>query len=157
METQVLKENNLATGSLVNDLLDVLANTFVAEDDALAEKLLELGSNGLQAVLGVLLAIRTAEMGHQDNGLGAVVDGILDGGEGTDNTLVVGDVLVLVKRDVEVNLYARCISSLSKQVGHRLKSFSGTYANQDTLVLQVNVGDGELVRKRHDGGCKWKF
>ena len=42
-----------------------------------------------------------------------MLDSILDGGESTDNTLVVGDILVLVKRDVEVNLYVRRISSLS--------------------------------------------
>jgi hypothetical protein len=43
-------------------------------------------------------------VGHQDDGLGAVVDGILDGGQGTDDALVVGDGLVLVERDIEVDL-----------------------------------------------------
>jgi hypothetical protein len=43
-------------------------------------------------------------MGHQDDGLGAILEGVLDGGEGTDNSLVVGDVLVGVERDVEVDL-----------------------------------------------------
>ena len=96
VETQVLKEDNLATGGLVDGLLGLSADTVISEDDALAEKLLEHGNNGLQAVLGVDLAVGTAEVGHEHNGLGAVVDGILDGGEGTDDTLGVGDVLVLV-------------------------------------------------------------
>jgi hypothetical protein len=44
-------------------------------------------------------------VGHEDNGLGAVLDSILDGRESTGDTLGVGDVLVGVKGDVEVNLY----------------------------------------------------
>lgn len=104
METQVLEENNLATRSLVNDLLDIFADTLIGEDDTAAKKLFELRDDGLQAVLEVLLAIRTAEVGHQDDRLGAIVDGILDGGQGTDDTLVVGDLLVLIKGHVEIDL-----------------------------------------------------
>lgn len=43
-------------------------------------------------------------MRHEDDGLGAVLDGILDGGQRADDALVVGDVLVAVERDVEVDL-----------------------------------------------------
>jgi hypothetical protein len=45
-------------------------------------------------------------VGHQDNGLGAIVDGILDGRDGAGNTLVVGDLRVglLVEGHVEVDL-----------------------------------------------------
>jgi hypothetical protein len=105
VETQVLEENNLATGGLVNGLLSLSTDTVISEDDALAEKLLEHGHNGLQAVLGVDLAVGAAEVGHEHNGLGAVVDGILNSGEGTDDTLGVGDVLVLIEGDVEVDLF----------------------------------------------------
>ena len=45
-------------------------------------------------------------MGHEDNGLCALFDGIFDGWEGTDNALVVGD-LIAVKWDVEVDLGVR--------------------------------------------------
>ena len=38
-----------------------------------------------------------------------MVDGILDGGDGTGDTLVVGDFLVGIKRDVEVDLEERKI------------------------------------------------
>jgi len=43
-------------------------------------------------------------MGHEDHGLGAMVDGVLDGWDGTDDTLGVGDLLVGVEGDVEVDL-----------------------------------------------------
>lgn len=105
METQVLEQDNLATGGLVDNLLGLGTNAVLSEDDALSDEALEHGDNGLQAVLGVDLAVGTAKMGHEHNGLGAVVNGILDGRQGTDDTLVVGNVLVLVKGDVEVNLF----------------------------------------------------
>jgi hypothetical protein len=45
-------------------------------------------------------------VGHEDDGLGAVIDGILDGRQSTDDTLRVGDcgVVVLVEGHIEVNL-----------------------------------------------------
>jgi len=46
-------------------------------------------------------------MAHKDDGLCAVVAGILDGGEGADDALVVGDLLVGIERDVEVDLDAK--------------------------------------------------
>ena len=104
VETQVLKENDLTTRGLVDSLLNLLANAVLSEDNATTQELLQLRNDGLQTVLGVGLAVRTTEVGHEDNGLGAIVDSVLDGGKGTDDTLVVGDVLVCVEGDVEVNL-----------------------------------------------------
>ena len=104
METQVLEENDTAVLGVVDGLLDLGADTVVGEGDLLADELLELSNNGLQRVLLVDLAVGTAEVGHEDNGLGAIVDGVLDGRDGTGNTLVIGDVLVGVERDVEVDL-----------------------------------------------------
>jgi len=43
-------------------------------------------------------------VGHEDYGLCAVVDGIFYGGDGTDDTLVVGDLLVGVEGNIEVDL-----------------------------------------------------
>jgi len=105
VETQVLEENDTTVLGVVDGLLDLGADTVVGEGDLLADKLLELSNNGLQRVLLVDLTVGTAEVGHEDNGLGAIVDGVLDGRDGTGNTLVVGDVLVGVERDVEVDLY----------------------------------------------------
>lgn len=42
-------------------------------------------------------------MGHKDHGFGALFDGIFDGRQGSNDSLVVGD-LVAIERDVEVNL-----------------------------------------------------
>lgn len=104
MESEVLEEDDSAILSLVDDLLNLGTDTVRSEGNLLAEKLLELGNNGLEGVLLVGGAVGAAEMGHQDDGLGAILEGVLDGGEGTDNSLVVGDVLVGVERDVEVDL-----------------------------------------------------
>ena len=45
-------------------------------------------------------------MGHEDDGLGAIVDSVLDGGDGTGDALGVGDVLVGVEGDIEVDLFS---------------------------------------------------
>lgn len=104
METQVLKENDLAAGGLVDNLLNLRTNTFLNEGDRLAKKLLKLRNDRLQAVLGVYLAIGTAKVGHEDDGLCTTVDGILDGGQSTDDTLRVGDLLFGIEGDVEIDL-----------------------------------------------------
>ncbi len=112
VEAQVLKKDDLAARGLVDGLLNVFADTVLRENDVAAEQFLQLGHNRLQAVFGVLLAIGTAEVRHQDNGLGAIVDSILDRGQSTDDTLGVGyrGVVLLVKGDVEVNLQNNCVS-----------------------------------------------
>lgn len=110
MESQILKENNSTAIGLVNDGLDLGANAVGGKCDALAKQLLELGNNGLQRVLWVGRAVGTTEVGHQDDGLGAIVDGMLDGGDSTNDTLVVGDLFVLVERDVEVDLRELMVS-----------------------------------------------
>jgi len=46
-------------------------------------------------------------MRHENDGLGAIIDSVLDCGKGADNALVVGDVLVGVERDVKVDLVCR--------------------------------------------------
>jgi len=95
VETQVLQEDNLAAGGLVNNSLDLWTDTVWSQLDLLAtEELLEFWNDRLQGVLWVDLSIRTPKVGHEDDGLGTVVDSILDGWKGTNNTLVVGDVLV---------------------------------------------------------------
>jgi hypothetical protein len=59
-------------------------------------------------------------VGHEDDGLGAIVESMLDGGQGADDALVVGD-LVTVERDVEVDL---CMVKLVSQVAAgALRSF----------------------------------
>lgn len=110
VEAQVLQENHLAALGVVHNLLNLWSNAVWSEGDAAAEKLLELWNNRLERELVVDLAIWAAQVGHQDHSLGAVVDGILDGGNGTGNTLCVGDVLLGVEGNVEVDL---CTTPLS--------------------------------------------
>ncbi len=43
-------------------------------------------------------------MGHENDGLGAMLFGVLDCWERADDALVVRDLLVGVQRDIEVNL-----------------------------------------------------
>ena len=71
VETKVLKENDGARCSFVNGLLDLWADTFVEEDDWLAELCLKLLCNRSKGVLFDDFAIRTSEVGHQGDGLGA--------------------------------------------------------------------------------------
>lgn len=105
VESQVLEQNNLAVVGLGNNLLNLGADRVRGKLNTLAQELLELGDDGLQAVLGVWGAIGAAQVGHEDDGLGAIVNGMLDGGHGTGDTLVVGDLLVGVEGNVEVDLY----------------------------------------------------
>lgn len=84
-------------------------------------------------------------MGHEDNGPGAVLDGILDGGQSTNDTLGVGDrgVVLLVKGNVEVDLVTYTV----RRVNHG--PCNQTYSDQDTLVLEIHIGDGKLAGERH--------
>jgi len=45
-------------------------------------------------------------MGHQDDAFCALVDSILDCRQGTDDTLVVGNMLIRVEGDIKVDLMA---------------------------------------------------
>jgi hypothetical protein len=47
-------------------------------------------------------------MAHEDDGFGAVVAGIFDGGECADDALVVCDLLVGVEGDIEIYLEGHC-------------------------------------------------
>lgn len=62
-------------------------------------------------------------MGHENNSFGAMLAGILDGGKGADDTLVIGDFLVAVQRDIEVHLD---IGRLAVGSGHKYKLCSTT-------------------------------
>jgi hypothetical protein len=44
-------------------------------------------------------------VGHQDDGLSAVVDGIFDGWNSSGNTLIICNFLVGIERDVEIDLF----------------------------------------------------
>ena len=104
MEAEVLKEYNGAIVRLGDDILDLGTNAVGSKGDRLAEKLLELRDDGLEGVLFVDGTVGTAEVGHEDDGLGAIVEGALDGRDGADDALGVRDIFVLVEGNVEVDL-----------------------------------------------------
>lgn len=104
VEPEVLQQDNGAVVGLVDNGLNLGADAVGGKGDRLAQELLELRNNRLEGVLGVDSAIGASEVGHQDDSLGAIVEGVLDGGDGTDNALGVGDVLVLIEGHVEVDL-----------------------------------------------------
>jgi hypothetical protein len=96
MKAQILKQNHLATCCIVDRLFNLFPNAIGGECDILAQQLLELWNNRLQTVLGIGFAIWPTKMRHENDSFGSMVDGVLDGGDSTDNTLVVGDLLVRV-------------------------------------------------------------
>jgi hypothetical protein len=94
-------------------------------------------------------------VGHEHDGLGAVVEGILDGGDGADDALVVGDVLVLVEGDVEVDL--RPLAVVCTMAG----SLDGGVGGQRQLtrirtllpLTSTSVMDSLLERDMFAGEC----
>jgi hypothetical protein len=104
VEAQVLEKDNLAVVGLVDNGLNLGADGVRGKGHRLAQELLEDRDDGLERVLGVDGTVGTAKVRHENHCLGAIVDGVLDGGESTDDTLGVGDVLVCVQGNVEVDL-----------------------------------------------------
>mmetsp|Transcript_21550 Transcript_21550/g.42796 ORF Transcript_21550/g.42796 Transcript_21550/m.42796 type:complete len:307 (-) Transcript_21550:36-956(-) len=138
VEAQILQKNDRSRGGISAGCFHLCTNTVGQEGHRLAQKLLKLLADNSQGHGGHLLAIGAAEMGHEDNGLGSAVKGMLDGGECSDNALGVGDRTTLVEGHVEVN------------------------AHQNAFALDINVrkallaqGHGHLGRSwRHKGdGC----
>ncbi len=101
VETHVLEEQDVALGQAVGALVGVLTGDVAGEGDVLAECLGEgLGDRG-QGVLRVDLALRAAQVGHDDD-LRATLDERLEGGQGGGDAARVGDLTGVVERDVEV-------------------------------------------------------
>jgi hypothetical protein len=71
--------------------LNFRANTIIKEDDIALEEFLQFLSNGFERVFLRALTIWTAEMGHQGDCFGLVVDTVFDGRQSSDNALIVCD------------------------------------------------------------------
>jgi hypothetical protein len=141
VEAQVLQEDDLTIASLVHRLLDLLAHAVLGEGHACAQQLLELSDNRLEAVLWVWLAVRPTEMAHEHDSFCAVVAGILDGGQSADDALVIRDLLVGVEGDVEVDLDI----AVSMHSRRNLYIVCATYSDKNTLALEIDISNGELV------------
>jgi hypothetical protein len=96
MKAQILEQNHLATCCIVDRLFDLFPNAVSCECDILAQQFLELWYNRLQTVLGVGFAVWPTKMRHEDDSFSSIVDGVLDGGDSTDDTLVIGDLFIRV-------------------------------------------------------------
>ena len=64
MEPEVLQQDDLAILGRIDRILHLLADAVVGEGDLLAEQLLQLRDNRLEAVLGVRLSVRAAQIGR---------------------------------------------------------------------------------------------
>ena len=142
VESQVLKEEDLAVLAGENSLLDVLSDTVVEEGDFASEKFRKLGGDGLEGVLWVGGSVGSAEVGHENDRLGSVVKGVLDGWDGS------GDTLGLDRRCSKT--YGR-VSDLELLVHAAMSCERGTDSrnvevdtDEDTLALELEVGDAEL-------------
>jgi hypothetical protein len=103
VESEVLEQKDLTVLSTLDGLLDVLSHTVVKEGNVLLEQLRELVSYWLEGVLGVGGSVGSTEVRHEDDGLGTwrlegavsdikgltIVNGVLDGGEGSDDSLLI--------------------------------------------------------------------
>jgi hypothetical protein len=75
-------------------------------------------------------------MRHEDDSFGTVINRILDSRESSSDTLIVCDLLVAIKRNVEINLWEGALVTVLP-----VKIYQ-TYTDQDSFSLEVNIRDG---------------
>jgi hypothetical protein len=90
--------NELLVGGTIalafsNAFLDFGSDTVIKENDIAFEEFFQFLSDGLEGVLFRALAIGTAEMRHQSDCFGMVIDAVLDGWQGSNNALVICDLV----------------------------------------------------------------
>mmetsp|Transcript_57454 Transcript_57454/g.136803 ORF Transcript_57454/g.136803 Transcript_57454/m.136803 type:complete len:431 (-) Transcript_57454:58-1350(-) len=113
VESQVLQKDHAASRGVSARSLHLWPDAVSAESDWLAQLLLQdLGHWG-QRVLRNDGAIGAAEVGSKDDGLGALLQHLLDGRQGPVNALCVGDLggVGLVLWHVEVNAHEHALAS----------------------------------------------
>jgi hypothetical protein len=90
MEAEVFEESDFAGLHVRASGLDFQADAVIEETDWATEEFGEFFGDGLKGVFGDALAIRAAEVAHE-NHAGALIEGVLDGGQGGDDALGVRD------------------------------------------------------------------
>ncbi len=166
MEPQILQQHHLTLLSIVNNLLHLRTNAVWGKGNASAEELLELWDDWLERELLVNLAVWTAQVGHQDDGLCPVLQSVLDGWDSAGDALGVSYFLRGVEGDVEVDLgnwlvlfFVHCDGMVVRNesehvVISRCPNINGcydwTYSHKNSLALELNILDRKLIRKRHD-------
>jgi hypothetical protein len=74
-------------------LFNLRAHAIVKEQDIPIDKFFQLRSNWFQGVLFLNLAIRSAEMGHQGDGFGFMIEAVLDSWQSSNDALIIGDLV----------------------------------------------------------------
>ena len=100
LEADVLEQEQLAGLQRRGLGLRVVADDVPGHRDRLAEQLAQAGRHRREGELGLHFALRTSEVGAEDD-CRVVVKQVLDGRQGRNDALVRGDDAVL-ERDVEI-------------------------------------------------------
>ena len=100
-ETDVFQQHDLAGLDAVGHHLSDGADDVGGDGHLDVQELFQRGGNGLQAHLGIDLALGAAQMGAQDDG-GIVLQQITDGGQSAADADIIGDLAVLIQRHVEI-------------------------------------------------------
>ena len=110
MEAKVLQEERLAVLELHRHPLRLLADAVGSELHVHAEQLRDVGEDIFHRELGVGSGLRATEVGGDDEPT-AVTDDLLEGGEGSTDAGVVGDLEIIVQRDVEVDTHEDALTA----------------------------------------------
>lgn len=89
VEAEVLQEDNLAVLGLGDVLLGLLSDAVLEEGDGLGDERLELLGDGSERVLVDDVTVGAAEVRHEDHGRSSIVESVLDGRDGSGDTLLV--------------------------------------------------------------------
>jgi hypothetical protein len=142
VEAEILQQNHVAGLGLGAGGLDFRADAVVEELHRLAEQLRERIGDGLEGKFLDALAVRAAEVAHQDDRR-TLVERVADGRQRRLNALGVGDGAGgFVLRDVEIHAdegaFALQIEIFNKQFGHKIK----------IVVFASQTRPDELIRGR---------
>src|SRR5687768_17422699 len=67
VEAKILQQHHFTRAQLMREAARAVADAIVGKNDVLVQHLAELRSNGLQAVLGIGLPLRTAQMTRENH------------------------------------------------------------------------------------------
>ncbi len=102
VKTEVFQEEHVARLHPGHQFLYLRPDAIRREDDFFAQETLEPSGDRCEAVARVRFALRAAQVGAQDD-LGPLIHGTVDGGQRGADPGIVGDLMVVVERDVEVS------------------------------------------------------
>ena len=100
-EADVFQQHDLARLQGRGHSLGLGAGDVLCQRHRQLEELLQPAGHGLQAQLGVDLALGTAQMGAQDHG-SILFQQIADGGQRAADADIIGDLSVVIQRNIEV-------------------------------------------------------